>query len=84
MLDELYNKIGQKGFRAKVTEFSALKLTEDLKADLLIDTMIVSFANENVDSFYMCGFSGIYYFYKVFKCETGATPAEYKKNIGCQ
>lgn len=55
-LDELYNKIGQKGFRTKVTEFSALKLTEDLKADLLRDTMIVSFANEHVDGFYMWGF----------------------------
>lgn len=27
----------------------------------------------------MCGFSDIYYFYKVFKRETGVTPAEYKK-----
>ena len=27
----------------------------------------------------MCGFSDIYYFYKVFKSETGTTPAEYKK-----
>ena len=30
----------------------------------------------------MCGFSDIYYFYKVFKSEIGTTPAEYKKNIG--
>lgn len=29
----------------------------------------------------MCGFSDIYYFYKVFKSETGITPAEYKKNF---
>lgn len=29
----------------------------------------------------MCCFSDIYYFYKVFKNETGTTPAEYKKNI---
>lgn len=29
----------------------------------------------------MCGFSDTYYFYKVFKSETGTTPAEYKKNI---
>ena len=30
----------------------------------------------------MCGFSDVYYFYKVFKSETGSTPAGYKKNIG--
>lgn len=29
----------------------------------------------------MCGFSDIYYFYKVFKSETGATPSEYKRNV---
>ena len=27
----------------------------------------------------MCGFSDIYYFCKVFKSETGTTPAKYKK-----
>lgn len=30
----------------------------------------------------LCGFSDTYYFYKVFKNETGTTPSEYKKNIG--
>lgn len=30
----------------------------------------------------MCGFSDIYYFYKVFKNETGTTPAKYKKERG--
>ncbi|MBE7046272.1 MAG: hypothetical protein E7396_02535 [Ruminococcaceae bacterium] len=55
-LKEMYDKIGSMGYRTKVTEFSAKQHTEDLKADLLRDTMIVTFANEYADGFLMWGF----------------------------
>ena len=55
-LKEMYDRIGSMGFRVKVTEFTAKQHTEDLKADLLRDTMIITFANEYADGFLMWGY----------------------------
>ena len=45
------------------------------------ELMILNTSKQISDIAFQCGFSDVYYFCKVFKNETGTTPAKYKKEF---
>ncbi|MBE7047394.1 MAG: hypothetical protein E7396_08310 [Ruminococcaceae bacterium] len=68
-LRELYEWLGEKGFRVKITEFSCGKFPDEiLRASYMRDFMINMFSVEAIDGFYMWGYrdGDVYATYSLF------------------